>query len=158
MRFYINSMISEFTEKHTGYPDALIGNFNLLSVHLSRNYYHQQENNHLSSSVINIHDILNYIKKHYASATIESITRHFNYHPTYIPQMLKKHTGKTFIELLQQARITVAKQELIETEMSIQEIAYDIGYKNQSHFYRLFKRHTGISPAEFRYINRKFSL
>jgi len=69
--------------------------------------------------------------------------------PTFSRQF-KRHTGKTFIDFLNEIRLDQVRRSLLETEESISRIALHAGFGNLSHFNRLFRRHFGISPSEFR--------
>lgn len=69
--------------------------------------------------------------------------------PTFSRQF-KRHTGKTFVDFLNEVRLDEVRRALLETEESISRIALQAGFGNLSHFNRLFRRHFGISPSEFR--------
>ncbi|RZP71765.1 AraC family transcriptional regulator [Vibrio vulnificus] len=62
----------------------------------------------------------------------------------------KKATGKTFLHYLSDKRIHEAARLLIETEHSITQIAFEVGFSNISSFNRYFKKVKGVSPTEFR--------
>ncbi|RKF13689.1 AraC family transcriptional regulator [Alginatibacterium sediminis] len=62
----------------------------------------------------------------------------------------KKATGKTFLQYLNDKRVHEAAKSLIETELSITQIAYEVGFSNISSFNRYFKKQKKISPSEFR--------
>lgn len=65
-------------------------------------------------------------------------------------RFLKKRTGKSFIESLNEIRLGNASRMLINTTHSIAEIAYVSGFNNISNFNRVFKRHKLCVPKEFR--------
>jgi AraC-like DNA-binding protein len=65
-------------------------------------------------------------------------------------RFFKKNTGKTFIEFLNEFRITHACKLLAESDFSITDICYECGYNNFSHFNSYFKKITGKSPSEYR--------
>ena len=64
--------------------------------------------------------------------------------------LVKDKIGITVKELIGSKRLLESKREIAFTDMNIQEIAYDMGYKDPSYFNRVFKRSTGVSPAQFR--------
>ncbi len=66
--------------------------------------------------------------------------------PNYLSAIIKKETGSTFIDLLSQKRIEVAKELLLDNDMKIREIAEKCGYSDQHYFSYCFKKYTGISP------------
>jgi AraC-like DNA-binding protein len=63
---------------------------------------------------------------------------------------IKKHTGLTYIDFLNDFRISQASKLLIESTGSVSEIAYSCGFFNQSNFIRIFKKKKGCLPSEYR--------
>lgn len=66
--------------------------------------------------------------------------------PNYLSALIKKSTGKTFIDLLTQKRIETAKDLLLCTNLKIKEIAEKCGYNDQHYFSYCFKKYVGMSP------------
>lgn len=73
--------------------------------------------------------------------------------PNYLGDLLKKETGKSAQEHIQLKMIDVAKEKIFDTEKSISEIAYELGFKHPQHFTRMFKKSVGVSPSEYRNLN-----
>lgn len=65
-------------------------------------------------------------------------------------RFIKKRTGKTFVESLNEIRLGHASRSLINTSNTISEIAYKCGFNNLSYFNRIFKSRNGCTPKEFR--------
>ncbi len=74
--------------------------------------------------------------------------------PNYLGDLLKKETGKSAQEHIQLKLIDVAKEKIFDSQKSISEIAYELGFKYPQHFTRMFKNQVGISPSEYRNINQ----
>ncbi len=112
----------------------------------------------LSDSIGSSSDIsrklLNYITNNYASVTLQSIAEYAGYSKTHICRLFKADTGKSFGETVSDIRLSHAQYSLINTDISIKEIAYSIGFESIEHFQRLFKRKMGVTPGEYR---KKFS-
>ena len=70
--------------------------------------------------------------------------------PKRINEILRTKTGMTISQLLYQLLLIEAKRELFHGRLPIKEIAYQLGFADQSYFARFFKKHTGITPEEFR--------
>lgn len=68
----------------------------------------------------------------------------------YFSRCFHDIVGMPFNEYCTLVRITKAKELLLNTGNSIQQIAFDVGYNDEKYFSRLFKKHTGQSPSEFR--------
>lgn len=73
--------------------------------------------------------------------------------PNYLGDLLKKETGKSAQEHIQLKTIESAKEKIFDSEKSISEIAYELGFKHPQHFTRMFKKQVGMSPNEFRSLN-----
>ena len=76
-----------------------------------------------------------------------------NLSANYFGDLVKKETGKTALECIQEKVIDVAKEKIFDISKSISEIAYEMGFKYPSHFTRLFKQRVGQSPNEYRSLN-----
>lgn len=68
----------------------------------------------------------------------------------YFGDLIKKETGRTAKEHIQQKLISVAKGKLSVSQKSVTEVAYELGFKYPQHFTRLFKNSVGVTPNEFR--------
>jgi AraC family transcriptional activator of pobA len=77
----------------------------------------------------------------------------FHLSPKYFGDLVKKETGKSAQEIIQDKVIHVAKERVLDISKSISEVAYEIGFKYPAHFTRLFKQHVGQSPNEYRGLN-----
>ncbi len=67
----------------------------------------------------------------------------------------KKRTQKTYIEFLNHLRINHACKLLTDSELSIAQVGLECGFHNLSNFHQLFKRHTGLSPLQYKRVNHK---
>ena len=67
--------------------------------------------------------------------------------------MIKKETGKSAQEYIQIKIIEIAKDKLYSPDKSINEIAYELGFKYPHHFSRMFKKVVGSSPSDYRLMN-----
>ncbi|MHC4872803.1 MAG: helix-turn-helix domain-containing protein [Planctomycetota bacterium] len=63
--------------------------------------------------------------------------------------LLRKETGKSFMKHLQAVRIEEAKNLIQEGNDNINSIAFKVGYDSQPFFFKIFRRHTGMTPLEF---------
>ena len=76
-----------------------------------------------------------------------------NLSPNYFGDLIKKETGKSAHEFIQLKLIDVAKERIFDTDKSLSEIAYGLGFKYPQHFSRVFKQHVGVSPNDYRGLN-----
>jgi AraC-like DNA-binding protein len=76
-----------------------------------------------------------------------------NVSPNYLSDLLSRFTGKTTQEHIHLKLVDTAKSLLRSTEKSISEIAYELGFEYPSHFTKVFKTKTGLSPLQYRNTN-----
>lgn len=78
------------------------------------------------------------------------LSNHINVSSNYVSQTLNETIGASFFDFVNQARIKDAMQQILSTEQTVLEIAYDVGFNSRSPFYKAFKRETGITPTAFK--------
>ena len=92
-----------------------------------------------------------YIQEHYREPLkLEEVSRIIGFNATYFSTVFKKKTGKGFLDYLTEIRMNKAKQLLCRDDMSINDVAEEVGYKDLKYFTRLFKKATGIAPSEYK--------
>lgn len=82
--------------------------------------------------------------------TVQSIAGTLNISAKYLGSMLKQLIGQTTQQLIHEKLIEKAKEKLSGTELSVSEIAYELGFEHPQSFSKLFKSKTRQSPLEFR--------
>lgn len=70
--------------------------------------------------------------------------------PNYFGDLIKKETGQSAKDYLQNKTIEVAKQTVFNSDKTINEIAFELGFKYPQHFTRLFKQKVGVTPKDWR--------
>ena len=70
--------------------------------------------------------------------------------PNYFGDLIKKETGKTAQEYIQNKLIDNAKQMIAGSDKTISQIAYELGFQYSQHFNRVFKKNVGCTPNEYR--------
>jgi AraC-like DNA-binding protein len=76
-----------------------------------------------------------------------------NLSANYFGDLIKKETGQSAKEFIMKKLIDTAKTKMYDNEKTVNEIAYELGFKYPQHFSRLFKEKVGVSPSEFRGLN-----
>ena len=95
--------------------------------------------------------VLAYIKSNYTQdLKLEVLGDLFNCNSAYLGKKFKKYTGVQFNNYLDNLRIEDAKDKLLNTNLKIYQISKLVGYSNADYFFMKFKRHTGITPKEFK--------
>jgi len=95
---------------------------------------------------------IQYIEKHFANPNLhlEEVSRHVGRSPAYFSHLLSTKYGMSFREILTQVRIKEAKKLLLQTGLTVQEIAYQTGFHHANYFTKIFRIKTGMSPRAFR--------
>lgn len=73
--------------------------------------------------------------------------------PNYFGDLIKKETGQTAQQYILSKLISLAKDRIINSNRSVSEIAYELGFQYTQHFSRLFKKNVGCSPNEYKKMN-----
>ncbi|MEM9141387.1 MAG: AraC family transcriptional regulator [Bacteroidota bacterium] len=114
----------------------------------------------LSSSTIHLENFENsdkikqlyeFIQENYASRiTLSEVSELLNMSNVSFNRFIKKRTGKTFVEYLNDVRIGYASRWLIEKDLSISEIAFMCGFNSIANFNRVFRKSKGRTPTQYR--------
>jgi AraC family transcriptional activator of pobA len=83
--------------------------------------------------------------------TVQYVAEALNLSPTYLSGLLKLVTGQTTQQHIHDKLIEKAKEKLSATDLSVSEIAYELGFEHPQSFSKLFKTKTSLSPLEFRH-------
>lgn len=106
---------------------------------------------HINATQKTIFEIVGYINNFYfEDITLETISEKYYLSPFYFSRTFREITGFNFIEYLNNVRIKEAKKLLLNTNMTIGDIALSVGYNSNTHFGRIFKNIEGISPSQYR--------
>ena len=89
-----------------------------------------------------------------ASFSLSELSEQVEYSATYINRCLREETGYSFIQYVSMLRIARAKELLVTTDDKIKDIVAQVGYQDMASFTRKFKEYEGVTPMEYRNINR----
>ena len=94
--------------------------------------------------------VLKYIEEHYRDGELQELAKQMHYDIYWLSKEIKKRTGKTYTELLQQKRLNQAAYLLSTTSISVMNVAMAVGYDNISYFHRIFQKKFGMTPRRYR--------
>lgn len=94
--------------------------------------------------------ILQYMEDNYKEAALTELAQKYNQSIPGMSRFIKKNSGQTFQQLLQQKRLNQAVFLLNTTRLSIEDIIAAVGYDNSSYFHRIFKERYGLTPKKYR--------
>ncbi len=101
-------------------------------------------------------DILQYIQNNIYNPNMikaDVISQHFGISQNYLGRYFKKHTNETMQQYIINYKLKLIENRLLHSEMRINEIATELGFTDESHLNKLFKKYKGIIPSEFRKMN-----
>ena len=148
----------EYEQRIDNHSQIVINaNLNLLLSYCSR-YYERQfltRHTHHKDVVSQVeHFLLAYINSEqpaeYGAPSIQNLASEVNLSPGYLSDLLRKETGMSGKDYINHYLVEKAKNELLASNKSVSEIAYELGFNYPHYFSRVFKAKTGISPQEYR--------
>jgi two-component system response regulator YesN len=121
---------------------------NQLEIIIS-NLFDKINNTNKNNSLIKL--ALDFITSNYdKDITLESVAKEIHFTPGYVSQLFKQETGINFLEFLHKYRIEKSKALLKNKLLKNYQVAYMVGYTNEKHFSKTFKRYTGLTPSQYK--------
>lgn len=94
--------------------------------------------------------VLRYVESNYADGSFGELSEQLHYDSSWLSREIKRKTGKTYTQLVQDKRLAQAAFLLRNTDRNVSEIALAVGYENISYFHRIFSDAYGKSPKHYR--------
>ncbi len=147
----LNSRIDDFSQ------DVMIAQIELL-LNYSNRFYKRQfitrkvvNSDLLQKLEITLDDYFNNNKSlKQGIPTVQYLSEHLNVSASYLSDMLRSLTGQNTQHLIHNKLVEKAKEKLSTSNLSVSEIAFELGFEHPQSFSRLFKSKTNLSPIEFR--------
>lgn len=151
-------MLSEYTHMAKGYIEILRAYTIELLVTIFRLY----ESNGVLKDKTNeyrrdiIQRTIDYLKSNYQKGvSLEHLSEISFLSPNYLCRIFKEVTNKTVSEYIQSIRIGKACELLANTDLTVLNIAYEVGYRDIKYFGKIFKKNVGCTPSVYRKKHRK---
>lgn len=95
--------------------------------------------------------VLNYIEKNFRrSITLDEVADYVKFSSTYLSKIFKENIGINFNKYITKRRIKEATKILENTNINVNELAFEIGYNEPSYFCKVFKKEVGMTPSRYR--------
>jgi AraC-like DNA-binding protein len=149
---------SEFNSQKDAFSIPIILSYISTLLNLAERFYERQFNtrkklcNQLSS------DFFDMLKTYYSKSTdieiqqpsVKYFANKLNITPNYLSDTIRHHSGKSALTIIHDFIIEEAKNKLTNSNLTVSEISYQLGFEYSNYFSRLFKRKTNLSPSEYR--------
>lgn len=147
----IRSLVEELLLKQQGYEMQAKLYLSLVFTQITRHYSNQESGKDSRQLNERFKPLITYLEQHYADRiSVEDAAQMVNLSPYHFCKTFKKATGYTFSHFVQLIRISEAERRLLETELTITEIATEVGFCDIQYFNKVFKRTRHCSPSEIR--------
>jgi AraC-like DNA-binding protein len=150
----LDSNLDDFSE------EVIVTNIELL-LNYSKRFYNRQfiTRKNFSKTIVERFESL--LQEYFESGkqkelgipSVQYCADKLNFSPNYLSDLIRKSTERSVLEHIHYHVIELAKSHLLNSELSISEIAYEIGFEYSQYFSRLFKKKVGMSPMEYRKLN-----
>lgn len=151
----LSQMLYEYDIKMIYYTERLTGLFLKILVDIVRRA--TTINKYNINTPHRINEIITYIQNHYKEdISNDSLGRLLGYHPNYLNRIMRMYTKKTLHQYLLEYRISKAIDLMYISDEPISEIALKVGFKDPSHFSKLFKQKIGLSPSAYRKLSHTY--
>lgn len=143
----LDKMQREYDKKETGYIELLRCYLIEVIIRTMRTISKEERSSlPQGSSFLKEYIDQNYMKQ----ISLSQVSKELNFSLSYLCRKFKKDTGVTFVSYLQQRRMEQSGRLIANTDKTISEIAELVGYQDIKFFYKVFKKHWAMTPAEFR--------
>lgn len=149
----ISHLITEYEQRQTGHEENLRHLVTLILNVIARNVHDGRKTDSPGTKEALINQVLLHIQRHIADPEklrVEYLAQQFNLSPNYVGEYFRKYTGESLQGYISSSRIKLVGQRLTQSSLTISEIAAELGYTDESHLSRQFRKHHGTSPSAFR--------
>jgi YesN/AraC family two-component response regulator len=135
-----------------GYMKLLLGELLLMIYrHIQQSDRKSRNTDHPTTLHRKVSDMVKYINEHYREPmSLKGLAEHFHISSYYLCRIYKEVTGFSVIEYVNTLRVQEAQKLLKTTRCSVTDITEKVGFESSTHFGRIFKALSGMSPLQYR--------
>jgi AraC-like DNA-binding protein len=149
----VESLLGEWTNKQLYHHEIISQIVNTIITIVARNIGLTMPNKITDNTGSTVVQILNYIQENIYDAEklkADIIASHFGLADGYLSRYFKRHTGESIQQYVINYKLKLVETRLQHSDMRINEIVYELGFTDESHLNRLFKKYKGLTPTAFR--------
>ncbi len=149
----VESILGELAHKQLYHQEIIAQIINTIITIVARNISLNMPGKVAESTGNTIINILNYIQESIydpEKLRAEIIADHFGIADGYLSRYFKKHTGESIQQYIINYKLKLVETRLQHSDMRINEIVNELGFTDESHLNRLFKKYKGLNPTAFR--------
>jgi AraC-like DNA-binding protein len=154
----IESILNELNNKQLYHQKIVEQLVNTIITVVARNIALKLPKNIKENTGETVLEILHYIQENIFDPKMlksEILSNHFSISLNYLGRYFKKQTGETLQGYISNYKLRLIEARLLNSDMRINEIAFELNFSDESHLNKVFKKHKGINPSEYR---KKFSI
>ena len=96
-----------------------------------------------------VNKAVSYIQKNFqTTVSLQEVADAMSLNAAYLSRIFKKYTGKTIVTYINDLKMEKARALIEENQLSLKEIALEVGIQNYNYFYQMVKKHYGKSPSD----------
>ena len=155
LRTYLSILLYEAVAKLDDYEDSIEENLLSMMYHLLNNFhyliYEEEDLKDDEYQLERYHRIVKYISNNYMDkVTLQNIAEKEFLSTQYLSYKLKEVFGHTFNEYLNKVRVEESTKLLLETDLNISEISFEVGFSHVRYYNKHFKIHYNMTPMQYR--------
>ncbi|MFD2114968.1 helix-turn-helix domain-containing protein [Paenibacillus yanchengensis] len=144
----VYNMYWEFLKREPGYEYMITGQLIQLVALMQRYETHRKQEEIPNDR---LDEAIQYINEHFSqNIKVQAVAERTFMSPSHFQRRFKKITGVTFVNYLQNIRIQRCCELLKTTQISIQQVANQVGYQDMKFFHALFRKKIGVTPRQYR--------
>ncbi len=152
VRALVEALVQEHINQQILHKELIQQVINTLITLVARNISRHIADKPLVSNNLTL-DIIHYIHLNIykpEKMKAENIASHFNISLNYISEYFKKHTGENLQQYIIHYKLSLVEIRLRHSDLRLNEIAYELGFTDESHLTKTFKKYKGVSPSAYR--------
>ncbi|WP_044482004.1 helix-turn-helix transcriptional regulator [Paenibacillus antibioticophila] len=151
IRTFVERLVTEYYQKADYFEDAMCYYLKLLFVELSRsksiiNSMHFE----MKTKRLQHEQLLNYVRENMQTITLDQLANEFSYNKCYLSRLISEEFGESFQKIVRDIRMGEIEKLIRYTNLSIEQIAERVGYKNAVIIYKMIREKYNMTPSEFR--------